>query len=122
MHESDHALHRRLFAEQAQTHLQGPALSEVVALFGEILLADHLATTATKPSDAILWRRQFLSKILEVFYGAKDAELEQTIYDSVSAGGAATADDFDCITRRVDSAYSIERRISGGPEAGAGIA
>lgn len=114
MHESGHALHRRLFAEEARTHLQGPQLSEVVALFGEILLADRLAADTAQQAVAIQWRRQFLNKLLEVFYGAKDAELEQTIYDSVAGGSVATADDFDRLTRRVDSAYSADRRPAAG--------
>ncbi len=110
MHESGHAVHRSLFLATAANHLQGPSLSEVVALFGEILLADRLATAAKTPSDSVFWRRQFLAKMLEVFYGANDAELEQAVYDSISAGMSGTADELDRVTRGVDSAYTIERR------------
>lgn len=110
MHESGHAIHRRLFLETAPSHLEGPQLSEAVALFGEVLLADRLATAASAPADALFWRRQFLDKMMEVFHGAQDAELEQAIYDSVAAGTVETADGFDRLTRAVDSAYTIERR------------
>jgi oligoendopeptidase F len=109
MHESGHALHKQFFYESGAPYLEDPPSSEAVALFGEILLAERLAATAATAADSLAWRLQFLTKMLEVFYGAKDAELEQTIYDS-AAGGGATAGDLDRLTRQVDSAYSGDPR------------
>jgi oligoendopeptidase F len=110
VHESGHALHYTLFESGSAPRVYRPAFPEAVAQFGEIVVAEHLARQARDPADGLYWRQQLLLKALEVFLGAKDAELEQAIYDSVEAGSIASADDLDRLTARVDSAYTSGRR------------
>ena len=110
VHESGHALHRESFEHGTAPTVCHPAFSEAVAQFGEVLVAERLARMAGVPADALQWRQQELLKLLEVFLGAKDAELEQAIYDGVAGGAVNTADDLDSLTARVDSAYTRDRR------------
>jgi oligoendopeptidase F len=79
-------------------------------MLSELLVPEHLARTAADPPAALYWRQQSMRYLLEVFLGAKDAELEQTIYDEVAAGRLKSADDLDRLTARVDSAYTVDRR------------
>jgi len=110
VHESGHAMHYRMFERGGAPGVYGPAFGEAVAQFGEVVVMDQLAGAASDPADALYWQQQFLLKALELFLGAKDAELEQTIYDSTAAGRVGSADDLDRITANVDSAYSSDRR------------
>jgi oligoendopeptidase F len=108
VHESGHALHYTLFESAGAPRVYSPAFSEAVAQFGEVLVAERLASTAPDPAVAIAWRQQFLIKSLELFLGAQDAELEQSLYDHVDS--LDTADALDRLTARVDSAYTSDRR------------
>ena len=109
-HESGHALHFRLYGLSGAPAVDEPAFPEAVALLNETLVPEALARTAAEPADALCWRQQSMRYLLEVFLGAKDAELEQTIYDEAAAGRLATADDLDRLTARVDSAYTVDHR------------
>jgi oligoendopeptidase F len=107
VHESGHALHYTIFESGGAPRVYRPAFPEAVAQFGEVLVADHLARTASSAADALYWRQLLLLKSLEVFLGARDAELEQALYDGVDSLG--TADALDRLTARVDSAYTSDR-------------
>ena len=109
-HESGHALHFRLYGLSGAPAVDEPAFSEVVAQLSQMLVPEYLARTAADPADALYWRQQSLRYLLEVFLGAKDAELEQSIYDETSAGRLQSADDLDRLTARVDSAYTVDHR------------
>jgi oligoendopeptidase F len=109
-HESGHALHFLSFERSGAPAVCEPAFPEVVAQFGEFLVCDHLARTAASAVDRLAWRQQSVRKLLEVFLGAKDAELEQAIYDGAAAGTLHSADDLDRLTARVDSAYTTDHR------------
>ena len=109
-HESGHALHYRIFEQSGAPGVDGPALSEAVAQLSQLLVPEHLARTAADPADALYWRQQSMRYLLEVFLGAKDAELEQTIYDEAATGRLTSADDLDRLTARVDSAYTVDHR------------
>lgn len=109
-HESGHAVHYRLYALSGAPQVDEPAFPEAVALLNEMLVPAHLARTAADPADALYWRQQSMRYLLEVFLGAKDAELEQTVYDEAAAGRLESADDLDRLTARVDSAYTVDRR------------
>ncbi len=109
-HEGGHAVHRSLMNSHdvAPIYADGPNfLSESVAVFNELLLADHLAEHAADPQLRRYYREQWMGiKGLDAFYGAKDALLEQQIYDGVSAGTIRGADDLDRVTVTVDSQFS----------------
>jgi oligoendopeptidase F len=109
-HESGHALHFRLYGLSGAPAVDQPAFPEAVALLDQLLVPEHLARTAASPADALYWRQQSMRYLLEVFLGAKDAELEQTIYDEAAAGRLRSADDLDRLTARVDSAYTVDHR------------
>jgi len=109
-HESGHALHYRMYERPGAPRVDGPAFSEVVAQLSQLLVPEQLGRSAADPADALYWRQQSMRYLLEVFLGAKDAELEQTIYDEAAAGRLASADDLDRLTARVDSAYTVEHR------------
>ena len=109
-HESGHALHKRIYEREGAPRVDGPAFSEVVAQLSQLLVPEQLARTAANPADALYWRQQSMRYLLEVFLGAKDAELEQSIYDEVAAGRLKSADDLDRLTARVDSAYTVDHR------------
>ena len=109
-HESGHALHRQIYERSGAPAVNGPAFSEAVAQLDQLLVPEYLARSATDPVTALYWRQQALRYLLEVFLGAKDAELEQTIYDDAAAGRLKSADDLDRLTARVDSAYTLDRR------------
>jgi oligoendopeptidase F len=108
VHESGHALHYTVFEAGGAPRVYSAAFPEAVAQFGELLVADRLASTSRDPAAALGWREQFLLKSLEVFRGAQDAELEQALYDSPDS--LDTADALDRLTARVDSAYTADRR------------
>jgi len=109
-HECGHALHYRTYERAGAPAVDGPAFGEAAALFGETIVLEHLARTAPDAAASLAWRQSELRFLLEVFLGAKDAELEQTIYDAAAAGRLASADDLDALTARVDSAYTLDRR------------
>ena len=109
-HESGHALHYRIYERSGAPGVDGPAFSEAVVQLSQLLVPEHLARTAADPAAALYWRQQSLRYLLEVFLGAKDAELEQTLYDEVAAGRLKSADDLDRLTARVDSAYTVDHR------------
>jgi oligoendopeptidase F len=110
-HESGHAVENQL------VHLHGvPAvyargasyLSESYALFTELVVTNALYEKAPNPRLKRFYLAQFLNKAMEVFHGAQDADLEQSIYDAVDASGATIgADDLDSLTSRVDASYRI---------------
>ena len=109
-HESGHAVHYRLRGLSGAPGVDEPAYPEAVALLDQMLVPAYLARTAVDPADALYWRQQSMRYLLEVFLGAKDAELEQTIYDEAAAGRLESADDLDRLTARVDSAYTVDHR------------
>ncbi len=110
VHESGHAVHQRLFERAGAPGLYQAALGEVVAQLGETMVTAQLVAAEPDVRDRLAWRQLFLRQILEVFLGAKDAELEQAIYDSAAAGALRSADDLDRLTAHVDSAYTADHR------------
>ena len=110
-HESAHAVEDQL------VHLHGVPgvyargasyLSEAYAQFTELVVANTLYEKAPNPRVKRFYLAQFLNKAMEVFHGAQDADLEQSVYDAVAArGGTIGADALDSLTSRVDTTYSI---------------
>jgi oligoendopeptidase F len=109
-HEAGHAIEGQLLYEAqipASYKSGAPYLSESYALLNELILADGLYRAATTNADRQYYLTQFLSIAMEVFHGAQDADLEQSVYDGVSGGRVTTADDLDSLTRHVDESYTI---------------
>jgi len=109
-HEGGHAVHRQLMTESGvmPSYANGPHfLFESFAEFNELLLADFMAEHAPTPELKRYYRERWMSiKGLDAFYGAKDALLEQAIYDGVTAGSVRNADDLDNLTLRIDGQFS----------------
>ena len=110
-HEAGHAVENQLVSLH---HVPGvyargaPYLSEAYALFTELVLANSLYEKATDPRQKRSCLGQFLNLAMELFHGAQDADLEQSIYNAAAAGdGRLGADELDSLTSRVDAAYSI---------------
>ena len=110
VHESGHALHYRLYERSGAPAVDEPAFPEAVAQLSQLLVPERLARAAADPADALYWRQQSMRYLLEVFLGARDAELEQSVYDEAAAGRLESADDLDRLTARVDSAYTVDHR------------
>lgn len=113
-HEAGHAVENQLhfvshispaYANGTSNMVGADFLSEAYAQLNELALADTMLRRATTDGERQLYLLQFLSHALEPFYGAQDAELEQAIYDGVTAGRITTADHLDSVTAQVDEAY-----------------
>lgn len=110
-HEGGHAVHRALMAQSGvlPDYAEGPHyLFESFAEFNELLLAEYLAKHSDDPALARYYREQWMYiKGLDSFDGAKDALLEQEIYDGVAKGTVKNADDLDRLTIANDRRFSI---------------
>ncbi|HEV8149897.1 MAG TPA: hypothetical protein VGP61_06890 [Gemmatimonadales bacterium] len=110
-HEAGHAVENQLVSlhRVPGVYARGaPYLSEAYALFSELVLANSLYEKETNPRRRRGYLGQFLNLAMELFHGAQDADLEQSIYRAfASSGGRLGADDLDSLTSRVDTAYSI---------------
>jgi oligoendopeptidase F len=109
-HEGGHAVHRSLMAASkvAPSYATGPNfLFESFAAFNELVLADFMAEHSTTPELKRFYRERWMYiKGLDAFDGAKDALLEQAIYDGVAAGTVRSADDLDKLTLQIESQFS----------------
>jgi oligoendopeptidase F len=110
-HEGGHATHRSLMASAGVKPLyaDGPNfLFESFAAFNELVLADYMAERSADPRLQRYYREQWMNiKGLDAFDGAKNALLEQQIYDGVSGGRIRGADDLDKLTGKIDGQFSI---------------
>jgi oligoendopeptidase F len=110
VHESAHAMQSRMIARGGVLPVYASGanyLGESVALLNELLVADYLTQHASNPALRQFYLERFLGKAFEVVLGAQDADLEQTLYDSVSLGRATDPDDLDSLSTRVMAPYSI---------------
>ena len=110
-HESTHAIQRQLMNANHVPidYTRGPNyLAEALAIFNELLLADFMAAHVTNSAEKQFYLEQFLDgKGMVAFYVAPEAELEEAVYDGVTADTIRTADDLDALTLRVYERYSI---------------
>lgn len=110
-HESTHAVHRQLMNRRhvLPPYAEGPHyLFEAFAIFSEFLLQDHLYTHESDPARKQFYLEQFLEgKGTAMFYVAPEVTVEHAVYDGVKQGTIKGADDFDAITKRTFSRYSI---------------
>ena len=109
-HEGGHAVHRQLMTANAvsPSYAEGPHfLFESFAEFNELVLADFMAEHAATPELQRYYREQWMNiKGLDAFFGARDALLEQVIYDGVTAGKVRNADDLDNLTLKIEGRFS----------------
>jgi oligoendopeptidase F len=109
-HEGGHAVHRQLMTANgiAPSYAEGPHfLFESFAEFNELILADSMAEHAATPELQRYYREQWMSiKGIDAFFGARDALLEQTIYDGVAAGTVRNADHLDSLTLNIEGQFS----------------
>jgi oligoendopeptidase F len=109
-HEATHAVHRQLMGENPvlPIYAEGPNLPESFAVFSELLLAQHLARRETDPLRREFFLEQFLDvKGMDLFVSARDATLEEALYDGVESGAVKTAGDLDALVARVDEPYTL---------------
>ncbi|MGC2188395.1 MAG: M3 family metallopeptidase [Candidatus Sulfotelmatobacter sp.] len=109
-HEGGHAVHRQLMTTNGvePSYAEGPHfLFESFAEFNELVLADFMADHAATPELQRYYREQWMYiKGIDAFLGARDALLEQAIYDGVSAGTIRNADDLDSLTVKIEGQFS----------------
>ncbi len=108
-HESTHAVQRQLMnRNRVRPVYFGNPISEALAIFNELLLADHLYQREKDPVRRQFFLEQFFDgKGMEAFDVAPEAELEEAVYDGVAAGTIKGAGDLDALTRRIYARYSI---------------
>ena len=111
IHEGGHVVHFQLMGNNHVKAIYGGGpnyFSESFSIFNELLLADNLYHREDDPSKKVFYLEQFLDvKGLEIFKAAREAQLEQAIYDAVENGTVHNADDLDSLTLRVLSGYTI---------------
>ncbi len=109
-HEGGHAVHRQLMTANgvAPSYAEGPHfLFESFAEFNELVLADFMAEHAATPELQRYYREQWMYiKGIDAFLGARDALLEQAIYDGVASGTVRNADDLDNLTLKIEGQFS----------------
>ncbi|MGA9545306.1 MAG: M3 family metallopeptidase [Candidatus Sulfotelmatobacter sp.] len=109
-HEGGHAVHRQLMTANgvALSYAEAPHfLFESFAEFNELVLADFMAEHAATPQLQRYYREQWMYiKGIDAFLGARDALLEQTIYDGVAAGTVRNADNLDSLTLKIEGQFS----------------
>ncbi|MGA8500953.1 MAG: M3 family metallopeptidase, partial [Candidatus Sulfotelmatobacter sp.] len=109
-HEGGHAVHRQLMTANgvAPSYAEGPHfLFESFAEFNELVLADFMAEHAGAPELQRYYREQWMYiKGIDAFLGARDALLEQAIYDGVAVGTVRNADDLDSLTVKIEDQFS----------------
>jgi oligoendopeptidase F len=111
IHESGHVVHFQLMGNNKVKPAYGSGpnyFSESFAIFNELILADYLYQNEKDTLKKIFYLEQFLDvKGLEIFRGAQDAQLEQSIYSGVEENKIQNADDLDKLTLNVLSKYTI---------------
>jgi oligoendopeptidase F len=111
MHESTHAVQRRLMNRHgvAPANYNSPSyFFESFAIFNELLLPDYLAGHESDPFRKRYFLELFFEgKGMEMFVVAPEAILEQTVYDGVADGIIKGPDELDALTKRIYSRFSI---------------
>jgi oligoendopeptidase F len=109
-HEAGHAVHMQLEGNNhvLPAYTDGPNyFTESFAMFNELLLADHLYKKETDPQRKTFFLERFLDQAVATFPVARQAALEQKMYEGVESGKLKTADDFDKLARENGALYSI---------------
>jgi len=111
IHEAGHAIHRKLMSEAGVSpfYASGPNfLSEAYAIFNELLLWHELEKEATTPEERAYYQERLLDEVtFQIFTSAEEGELEQGLYDSVTAGTIRNADDIDKLNGGILDPYEL---------------
>ena len=77
--------------------------TESFAMFNELILADYLYRKETDTPRKIWFLERLLNFATSVYPVARQAAIEQAMYDGVATGKLKTADDFDAMTKEIGS-------------------
>ncbi|NMC82952.1 MAG: M3 family oligoendopeptidase [Armatimonadetes bacterium] len=109
-HEGGHVVQDAVMqaAGVAPVYSDGPRyLTESFAILNELVLADHLYRKSTNPGI----KQYYLEKLTDQMFGfygtARVAQIEKSVYESVSRGTVKTADDLDAVAQKIGSKSSI---------------
>jgi len=105
-HEGGHVVQDAVMqaAGVAPVYSDGPRyLTESFAILNELVLADHLYRKSTNPGI----KQYYLEKLTDQMFGfygtARVAQIEKSVYESVSRGTVKTADDLDAVAQKIGS-------------------
>ena len=111
IHEAGHAIHRKLMSDAGVSpyYAGGPNfVSEAYAIFNELLLWHQLEKEATTPQERAYYQERLLDEVtFQVFTSAEEGELEQALYDGVTAGTIRNADDIDKLNGGILDRYEL---------------
>ena len=83
-------------------------VSEAYAIFNELLLWHQLRKEATTPQERAYYQERLLDEVtFQVFTSAEEGELEQGLYDGVTAGTIRNADDIDKLNGGILDRYEL---------------
>lgn len=111
IHEAGHAIHRRFISDAGVSpyYAGGPNFaSEAYAIFNELLLWRELAAEATTAQERAYYQERLLDEVtFQIFTSAEEGELEQGLYDGVTAGTIRNADDIDKLNDAILDRYEL---------------
>ncbi len=108
-HEGGHAVQADLmFANQVpMVQAAGPGyFTESFGRFQELLLLDHLYSSAVGDADRMLFRDALAARLLSVFNSAEEAAIELAIHEAAGGSAPLTADRLDTLTAEAGARYS----------------
>lgn len=116
VHEGGHSVQNMLMTSHGVPYLYsgGPSyFTESFAGFNELLLTDYLYRNAPDRAHRIYYLQRFLDQATEIYKSAREALLEDSLYDAVPAGRVSSAADVELLTQEIGSRYSIWFRPGG---------
>jgi oligoendopeptidase F len=110
-HEGGHALHSELMDAHGVSpfYNHGPSwMQEAVAILNEMLFYEYLYKHAPDAATRAYYLQAQLDEMtFEIFTSAEEAQLEEGIYDGVTAGTIRKAADLDALTLAITSRFEI---------------
>ena len=110
VHEGGHSVQNMLMTSQSVPYMYsgGPSyFTESFAGFNELLLTDYLYRTARDRAHRIYYLQRFLDQATEIYKSAREAMLEDSLYDAVLAGRVSSAAEVELLTQEIGGRYSI---------------
>ena len=110
VHEGGHSVQNMLMTSHGVPYMYsgGPSyFTESFAGFNELLVTDYLYRTARDRAHRIYYLQRFLDQATEIYKSAREALLEDSLYDAVLAGRVSSAADVELLTQEIGSRYSI---------------
>ncbi|HEX8692226.1 MAG TPA: M3 family metallopeptidase [Longimicrobium sp.] len=109
VHEGGHAVQNMLMTRNRVPafYAWGPSyFTESFAGFNELLLLDYLYRTATDRAHRTYYLQRFLDQATGIFKTAREADVEDALYDSIPAGRLTSAREIEALMQAVGSRYS----------------